>query len=284
MGKFKRVGVTGAFGFLGKTVCELLEINGFIVVPIARTNGYDLDNLKSLKKLPKIDIMIHLAAQTFVPASLEAPHNFIKNNVLMTLNVLEICRLQNIPVVFASSYVYGPPQNLPVSESHPVAHWNPYASSKLICEELCRSYSKNFSLPIRLLRIFNIFGSNQDCRFLIPKILKGMREGKLALENPFPRRDFLYINDAAAAFVKAINSEWTGCHIYNVGSGKSYSVTDVVNIIAKILDKKTDFVSYSMSTRASEIADVVADISLIKSELNWVPRHSFSEGLELILK
>ena len=69
-----------------------------------------------------------------------------------------------------------------------------------------------------------------------------MREGKLALENPFPRRDFLYINDAAAAFVKAINSEWTGCHIYNVGSGKSYSVTDVVNIIAKILDKKTDFV------------------------------------------
>ena len=283
MVNFPIVGVTGSSGFLGQAVVSLLKSYGYKVVQISRSKGYQLEDTKTLEKLPKIDLMIHLASRIFVPDSLISPAVFMQSNITMTLNVLEACKKQKIPIVFASSYVYGNPEQLPITEAHPVRHWNPYASSKLICEELCKSYSENFDLPVRLMRIFNIFGPNQDSRFLVSKIVKGMKMGELKLENPNPRRDFVYVSDVALAIMKAVSNEWCGIGVYNVGTGKSFSVSEVVGVVAKLLGRKDNFVTYSNLIRRFEILDVVADVKHINSDLGWAPQISFKRGLELMI-
>ena len=127
--------VTGADGFLGRHMVNALIEEGVEVLQVSRSRGYDVCSKESLQKLPAFGSLIHLAAQTFVPDSYTHPDTFFHTNIVGTLNCLELCKKNNATMAFASSYVYGPPQYLPVNESHPINSWNPYATSKIIGEE-----------------------------------------------------------------------------------------------------------------------------------------------------
>lgn len=279
--------VTGASGFLGAHLTQLLTQNLFHVIPVTRKTGYDVLEFEKLSSLPKFDCLVHLAAQTFVPDSYKNTSSFYKTNINGTLNCLELCKINNAQMVFASSYVYGSPKYLPVDEKHAVDLWNPYAASKIIGEQLCQSYSKEFNLPVDILRIFNMYGPNQNPVFVIPKIIDGVLKGKLDLENGTAKRDFVFVDDVCDAVIRCItshsNSAGSNINIYNVGFGKSYSVNEVIALTEKITGKKAE-ITFSSEKRKNEVHDVVADISKIKAELGWQAKFTLEDGLKKMLK
>lgn len=284
MAERRIVAITGANGFIGRHLANALSKTGFEIVAIARDCGHDLCDRQSLADIPRFDVLVHLAAKSFVPTSFDQPCGVLYDNYVSTLNVLDLCRKYESPMVFASSYIYGPPQKLPVDESHPVSHWNPYASSKLLCEQLCTSYSMNFDLDIRVLRLFNIFGHGQSDTFLIPTIIKGLRKGDLQLQNSVPKRDFLHVSDLVDAITLCLGDSWSGLETYNIGSGTSHSVAEIVDMAKEIGGMQDVPVTYSNKVRKAEVLDVVADCSKIDDTLGWTPKLSFRDGMRLTME
>ena len=253
---------------------------------LSRSEGIDVTNFNSLSSISEsIDCIIHLAAKTFIPESFEIPREYIETNVQGTTNVLEFARLKEAKVIFLSTYVYGPPQYLPVDEKHPVNFYNPYSTSKLIAEHVCQMYNKMFDLPIYIIRPFNIYGKNQASHFLIPKIIEQSKTGKVQLIDPRPKRDFIHIDDLVDLVKQLTNMDYkkSDFQIYNAGLGKSYSIQDVVRYIREI--SENDFeVSFSNEYRKNEVLDLYADISKAKSDLSWTPKYDLKEGLREIMK
>ena len=189
----KHILVTGASGFIGKRLVKKLRTAGSIVTTISSING-DIAEPNTFSDLNNLDVdfVYHLAGKTFVPESWSNPALFHRINVSGTLNVLELCRLKNIPMAFVSSYLYGAPKYQPIDELHPIEPNNPYALSKANAEDLCRFYALHYGIPIAIFRPFNIFGPGQSKLFLIPKIIDQIFEDQsISLDDLSPRRDYL---------------------------------------------------------------------------------------------
>lgn len=275
--------VTGASGFLGKYVCAKLRNVGETVIEVSRQNGFDVCSPKSLETIPAFKALFHLAAHTYVPDSYNKTALFFNTNISGTINTLELCKKHKAHFLFAGSYIYGQPQKLPIAETHPRSLWNPYATSKIIGEELCESYSKEFGFCATALRIFNIYGTGQNSTFLIPKIISGIKSGRLELETATPKRDFVFASDVANAFLLAFEKPSERFSVYNVGSGTSHSVSDIVTMVKNILNSSTE-VKYNNTQRPTEVADVIADFTKIKNELGWQPFVDIYQGLEMMCK
>jgi len=288
--KGKRVLLTGAGGFVGSHLAEELRRQGAEVldIDVRGNNPIDLRDWQRLRefgsKLGKVDLVFHLAALMFVPYAFENPREVYEVNVLGTLNLLELCRLQKVDkIVFASSYIYGSPQYLPVDEAHPINPTNPYARSKVMGEAFCRAYNQDYGLKCAILRPFNLYGEGQNDSFLIPSILKQIAGGKVELMDPEPRRDLLYITDAIKAYIKAGEYEGADFEVFNIGLGLSYSVDEIVRSILNIWGRQVE-VSYQHKRRRNEILDVVANIQKAAKELGWTPGVELKEGLRRYIK
>ena len=280
----KRVLVTGSSGFVGRNLVEELKRHNVEVVTLTdlKAKRVDIRDWKKIKEIRNIDIVYHLAAITSVPASFENPRETYEVNVLGTLNILELCRLCNVwKIVFASSYVYGQPQYMPIDENHPLQPTNPYARSKVLGEELCRAYNTDFGLKCIILRPFNIYGVGQNKNFLIPSIIAQLRYGKIELKDPEPKRDFIYISDVIEAYIKA--GEFKGnFEVFNIGYGKSYSVNEITEKIVQLYGKDVK-INYKNERRKNEIMDTVADIRKAKEKLGWEPSVNIDTGLKSML-
>ena len=283
--KGKSILVTGASGFIGSHLSVELKKQGADVLLLTDQDGKNIElrDWRKLKnyvgELGKVDLVYHLAAQLFVPYSFENPRDVYEVNVLGTLNVLELCRLYNIQkIVFPSSYVYGHPQYLPIDEGHPINPNNPYARSKVIGEALCKAYHEDYNLNCTILRSFNIYGEGQGNRFLIPSIIKQLESGRIEIKDPEPRRDYLYISDAIEAFVKAGEYSNAEFDVFNIGSGTSYSVAEVVSKVLESWGREAE-VDYRGRRRVGEIVDVVANIQKAGEKLSWKPHVSLEQGL-----
>ena len=283
--KGKRILVTGDSGFVGSHLAAELRRQEAEVLTLTERDGC----LTDIREWPKVrdlggkwgrvDLVYHLAALMFVPYSFENPRETYEVNVLGTLNILELCRLCGVEkVVFASSYVYGHPQYLPVDEEHPLNPTNPYARSKVVGEALCKAYYEDYKLNCTILRPFNIYGEGQSDSFLIPSILKQLVSGKIELRDPEPRRDFLYISDAIEAYLKAGEYARSDFEIINIGYGVSYSVDNIVRKVLEVWGQEVE-VSYQHQRRRGEIMDVVANVQKAKEKLGWEPKVDFEEGM-----
>ncbi len=271
--------ITGSSGFVGaKLACKLKE-DGAKVVCFDKKNGNDVTKPEDVNNVGKVELVFHLAAVSSVAFSLENPRETYTVNVLGMLNILEFCRNTGAKLVFPSSYVYGAQERLPVDELASPAPNNPYVESKLICEELCKAYNRDFGVRTVIIRFFNIYGPGQDVRFLIPKIIEGSKRGKVELFDPQPKRDYVFVDDAVEAYLKAAQYKEKSYEIFNIGSGKSYSVQEVVEMISKLTGKKID-VTYSNKRRKNEIMDCKADYSKAEKLLGWTPRVTIEEGLK----
>jgi UDP-glucose 4-epimerase len=281
----ERVLVTGGTGFIGshlvKRLNDLRATVGFLEKDGKRIDIRDWDSIKDSEDA---NIVYHLAAIANVPYSFQNPRETLEVNITGTLNILEFCRLKDIKkMIFTSSYVYGTPQYLPIDEKHPLSPLNPYAESKVIGEELCRGYSRDYDIDCTVLRPFNIYGEGQRKGNLIPDIIGQLKKGKIELKDPEPKRDLLYIGDLIEGFIGAGKSDVSGFEIFNLGYGKSYSVKDIVDKIIDIYGKKAE-VHYSKERRKHEIMDTVAGIDKAKKMLEWEPKVDISEGLRITLK
>lgn len=280
----KKILVTGSDGFIGRNLVKRLIKERAKVIEL--NSSIDIrkwaDIKKNIKITRDIDMVFHLAAVTFVPFSWENPRLTYETNILGTLNILELCRLCNVErLIFISSYLYGRPKYLPIDEKHPVDPTNPYAKSKLLAEELCKMYYKDYKIRIIILRPFNIFGEGQDTRFLIPLIINQvLKKKEINLKDPCPKRDFIYVEDMLDACIKAALYKNLKFDIFNIGMGKSYSVGEITEKILKIYGKKIR-VNYSNEHRPHEIMEVVSDIKKARSNLGWFPKIGIDEGLKI---
>ncbi len=273
-----RVVVTGSHGFVGAHLTRRLSELGFDTVPLDMRDGHDLCNWENVRRMAPFDAMIHLAARTFIPESYERPRDFYHTNVVSTLHALELCRLHGARMILASSYVYGEPQRLPIDESHPVVALNPYAQSKIMAEDLCRGYHRDFDLPVMILRPFNIYGAGQQQNLLIGSILKQVHNGRIVLKDSRPKRDLLHISDLVAAYVSALNYQTKSLETFNIGFGESHSIKCIAETIAAACGGDIE-VSFTGERRKREILDTVADITKAETELGWKPRIPFEQGI-----
>lgn len=275
--------VTGASGFLGRALVQHLRASSNDVVELSSRAGDIADrNVFAALHNHKFDRVFHLAGKTYVPDSWETPGEFLRINCSGTANVLTFCKEHSVPVSVASAYVYGVPRCLPISEDVLPRPNNPYALSKHLAELICEFYSRVFDLPITVLRIFNVFGLGQDDRFLVPTIIRQARErGVVELDDLSPRRDYVYSKDVVSALISTLSMD-RGYNVFNIGSGVSHSVAEVVEAIRTTLG-----ISFKISCRGlrreHEIDNVVADISRARKGLGWSPAYSFADGLKDML-
>jgi len=276
------IAVTGSTGFVGKKLVLALEEANYRVVEIDLLNGIDVTSFENCLKIPKFDIIIHLAGKSFVPDSYINPKDFYYTNYLGTLNTLELCRKFNARMIFTSSYVYGIPQYLPIDEKHPVISFNPYADSKIQGEKLCESYYNFFKVKSVIVRPFNIYGKGQNDNFLISSIFKQAQTGEIHLSDSKPRRDYVHIDDVVSAYLKIIDSHDLDFEIFNIGYGQSYSVKEITGTVNKLFDNKLE-IYFSELERPNEVPDTRADITKAKRMLAWEPKISLIDGIKKCL-
>ncbi len=277
----KEILVTGGTGFVGRNLVNSLHMRGLDVVTLNDHRGKSIDirDWQQIKEMGEVGTVYHLAGITSIPYSFENPRETFEVNVAGTVNVLEFCRLHKVEkVVFASSYLYGQPQYLPVDEKHPLSPTNPYAVSKLLAENVFRAYHVYYGLKCVILRLFNLYGKGQSGNFLIPSILKQLASQRIELLDAEPRRDFLYITDGVEAFIKAASYSGSGFEVFNIGAGVSHKVSDIVDLAVKLAGVECSIV-YRHERKKNAVMDTVADISKAKRLLQWQPQVSFEDGL-----
>ncbi len=313
-----KVLVTGGAGYIGcHTVDRLIHRGHEVVVLDDLSSGREAsmpdikwikdtignaDLLAQIFKEFQFDGVIHLAAFCQVNESVENPIKYYQNNVQYTLTLLDKLVEHHIKYfVFSSSAaVFGKTQYVPIDENHPKNPINPYGRSKWIIEQLMEDYQKAYGLHSISLRYFNVAGYDQDLcikkshlveTHLIPLLLQaasGRRPGINIYGNDHSTpdgtciRDYIHVIDIANANVLAIEKLFRQEPVsptYNLGSGKGYSVKEVINTAKKITEKN---ISVSIQPcRKGDPAQLIADNSKACQELEW--RLECSD-LETILK
>ena len=278
-----KIVVTGSSGFIGTKIVKKLHILKHKVIELDIHNNFDITDWNQISSIKNFDVLIHLAAKTFVPDSYRIPRQMYNVNVLGTLNMLELCRINNAKMLFASSYVYGKPKYLPIDENHPTFAFNPYCQSKIIGEELCKSYNKDFGVLVIIFRPFNIYGAGQNDNFLIPLMIKQIKDsGKLTLKDPRPKRDFIHVNDVVEAYIKVMSYRGASFEIFNLGSGSSFSVKEIAEMIVLNSSEEIE-IEFSEEKRKNEVLDTIADITKIKQKLNWNPNITLNNGIKELI-
>jgi nucleoside-diphosphate-sugar epimerase len=272
--------VTGATGFLGRHLVAALESQSRALRLHSSADG-DIANCA----LPMEDVshVVHLAGKSYVPESWQNPSAFYHTNVMGTVNVLEHCRRHQAALTLVSSYVYGQPQRLPITEDHPLAAANPYAHTKILAENTARFYEQRFGLALVIVRPFNIYGPGQRPSFLIPSIVRQVLDPSTAevrVTDLRPRRDYLYVADAVLLLLATLRPGVRG--VYNMGSGCSASVAEVARLVNDAAGICKPVVSAD-EPRPGEILDVVADTSRAAAELDWRPCTSLAHGIAAVV-
>lgn len=266
--------ITGGNGFIGKHLQEKFIKEGIEFTAPPREK---LDiNSKEIQNLKNIDMVYHLAAILRDKGSYDEMY---KCNVEGTRNILELCRINNCPFVFLSSAaVYGPPNYLPIDERHPTNPLNNYGKTKLEAEKICMEYQKDYGIRVLILRVFNVVGRGQREGLLLPDIIKQVNGGVVKVQNLNSKRDYIDVEDIVN-LLSLIRRMGIKKGIYNVGSGISYSVRDILENLRKYKGFDVNSIeSYG------PVMDIVADIKKIKEEIGWTPKINLDKSIKNIIR
>jgi nucleoside-diphosphate-sugar epimerase len=273
--------VTGSAGFIGKALCLALKGQKHQVFELSRANG-NVRLSATFEPFENLQIhhVFHLAASGTIPESWSNTPDYLDNIVAGTSQVLEFCKRHQASYTYISSYMYGMPQYLPIDEKHPIASANPYALSKRLSEEVCKFYSREFSLKGTIIRPFVIFGQGQKEDFLIPMLIKQVMEEKEIVVNDLipKKRDYLYIDDFIEALLKTFNGKLEP-EAYNIGMGVSYTISELIDKIQEIAGTQKP-VSDRGLVRKNDYPDVIASILKAGTDLNWKPKIDMKTALE----
>lgn len=292
----KKVLVTGGAGFLGSNLVGALLDLGADVTVIDREEAYwknieefgdrilrvESDIAKSVsvdERRSSYDFVFHLAAYSSPALCEKEPDKAFRCNVQATYNILRFADKSKAKVIFPSAAsLYGIcPRYLPLDERHPVMIKDSvYNATKKICEDLCRVFHESHGLRYILFRIFNSYGPKQSPSFFIPSIIiQALREKEVKLIKEDVKRDFIYVSDVIAAFVKGASSEFCGGPI-NLGTGKATSLSSVVQYVTK----KLNAVVTLINGEATGSKHMICDASLAKRILGWEAKVSVEAGLD----
>lgn len=272
----EKILVTGATGFVGTHLVQTLVAQGNVVCTHSTQRG---DIARDLLACEGVGHVYHLAAKTFVPESWEAPTEFYNTNVLGTVNVLEFCRRRGASLTYVSSYVYGNPDALPISEDHPRRAFNPYSHTKIVAEDIVHFYGACFGVRTVVVRPFNIYGPGQEKKFLIPTLIRQAIDPAceyITVADLRPRRDYIHVQDLIALLLSCRGA--TAGAVYNAGSGRSCSIEELIEMIQGLTGQIKP-VRSKAERRPDEVLDVVADITRARNELQWTPQIALADGL-----
>lgn len=302
--------VTGGAGFIGSHLTERLIHDGHQVTVIDNLSTGRLDNLKDFKtktrlRFVKADIsekggwikyfkgtdwVFHLAALADIVPSIVNPLAYHKSNVDGTVNVLEAAKPARVKKILyaASSSCYGIPDIYPTPETAPIRPQYPYALTKNIGEQYVMHWGKIYGLPVVSLRLFNVYGPRSRTSGTYGAVFGVFLAQKLA-GKPFTvvgdgnqTRDFTFVTDVADAFITAAQSDIRQ-EIMNVGSGGTYKVNTLVDLLSSDMPKEKRKVIH-IPKRPGEPDCTLADISKIRKLLGWKPKVPFEEGVKEILR
>ena len=312
--KSKKVLVTGADGFIGSHLVEILIKSGYRVKAFCFYNSTsnwgwldsvpeDIKNEVEIclgdirdpelvrKEIKGCDEIYHLAALIAIPYSYISPSSYIDTNIHGTLNVIQAAKEFNVDRVIhtSTSETYGTAQFVPISESHPLVGQSPYAASKIGADQMALSFWRSFQTPISVIRPFNTYGPRQSARAVIPTIITQIASGrskiKLGLINP--TRDFNFVEDTCKAYLAISKSSESIGKVINVASNFEISIGETAKMIAEVMNKSIEIETEDIRLRPkdSEVNRLYGDNTLIKEITDWDPQYSgldgFKKGLEI---
>ena len=305
--KITRVLVTGADGFIGSRLVEMLVSKGYKVRALSQYNSFnnwgwledtpckdkieiftgDIRDPHYCKYITKdIDIIFHLAALIAIPYSYVAPDSYVDTNIKGTLNICQAAKENgNIRVIHTStSEVYGTAQYVPIDENHPTQPQSPYSATKIAADAMAMSFYNAFDLPVTIARPFNTYGPRQSARAVIPTIITQISNGvkEIKLGDVTPTRDFNYVDDTCRGFIALAECDESIGETVNIGSNFEISIGDTLNLIKELMNSDVEFVVDENRIRPSksEVFRLWCDNSKIKELTGFKPQVNIKEGLQ----
>ncbi|HOZ14461.1 MAG TPA: NAD-dependent 4,6-dehydratase LegB [Tenuifilaceae bacterium] len=302
-----RILVTGADGFIGSHLTELLLEKGFTVRALSQYNSFNywgwLEDINSSSKLEvvtgdirdpffcetiskDVDIIFHLAALIAIPFSYKAPQSYVETNITGTLNICNAALNNSVKrvLVTSTSEVYGTAQYVPIDEKHPKQPQSPYSASKIGADAMALSFYNSFKLPVTIVRPFNTYGPRQSARAIIPTIITQIASGvkEIKLGDVRPTRDFNYVKDTCSGFLAIANESKTIGKEINIASNYEISMAETLNIIKEIMNSDVNFITDEQRIRPenSEVFRLWGDNTLIRELTGWQPKYNIREGLK----
>lgn len=302
--------VVGGAGYIGSHAARTLQRKGYDVIIYDNLStghrelaeGFDLivgdisDSAKLAKALSRSDAVMHFAAHAYVGESVENPRKYFQNNVTAALELLNAVMDSRVrKFIFSSTAaVYGTPEKSPITENSARQPVNPYGATKLALENAIEAYGRAYSLRYVCFRYFNAAGADESGKIgedhdpethLIPLILQAVQGKRAALEifgDDYPTpdgtciRDYIHVNDLAEAHVLGLEYLTKGeSGAMNLGTGKGYSVHEVVAAVEKVTGHKVP--THIGPRRAGDPAELVADPARAEKLLHWKAKRSIED-------
>lgn len=309
----KKALVTGAAGFIGSHLVEMLVRQGADVRAFVRYNsGQRAGNLHLLpgdvldhvelyfgdlqdseavaEAVRGVDQIYHLGAVIAIPYSYRHPRETFQVNVFGTLNVLTAARDQDIPhvMVTSTSEVYGTAQYVPIDEQHPLKPQSPYAASKVAQDALALSFHATYGLPVRIVRPFNTYGPRQSARAVIPTIIsQALTRDEVRLGALHPTRDLTYVTDTVRGFLLAAQTDATIARPVNLGTNKTISIGELAETALRLCNARTGHETrivtdaQRLRPEQSEVLRLRSNNALAKHLMRWEPQVTLEQGLGL---
>lgn len=302
----KKVLVTGADGFIGSHLTEMLLEQGYQVKALSYYNSFNdwgwLNDVKHpnlevvtgdirdpyfCKHISKdVDQIFHLAALIAIPYSYVAPDSYVDTNIKGTLNLCQAAKENGVKrvLITSTSEVYGTAQYVPIDEKHPKQPQSPYSATKIAADAIAMSFFNTFELPVVIVRPFNTYGPRQSARAIIPTIITQIANEKkeIKLGDLTPTRDFNFVKDTCKGFIELSKCDAAIGQEVNVCSNYEISMRDTLNMIARLMNSNVKFIEDEARIRPknSEVFRLWGENSKVRSLTGFEPSYSLEEGLK----
>jgi NAD dependent epimerase/dehydratase len=303
----KIVLVTGADGFIGSRLVEMLVDSGYKVKALSQYNSFNnwgwLEDVNCKKEIEvltgdirdphyckhitqDVDIIFHLAALISIPYSYIAPDSYVDTNIKGTLNICQAAKENNVERIIhtSTSEVYGTAQYVPIDENHPIQPQSPYSATKIAADAMAMSFYNAFNLPVTIARPFNTYGPRQSARAVIPTIITQIANGatEIKLGDVAPTRDFNYVDDTCRGFISLSECNKAIGQTVNIGSNFEISIGDTLNLIKELMNSDVEFIVDKDRIRPSksEVFRLWCDNSKIEELTGFKPQINIREGLQ----
>ena len=303
----KQVLVTGADGFIGSHLTELLLRRGYRVRALSQYNSFNNWGWLEQVHHPELEVVcgdvrdpdfcrhicrdtdtvFHLAALIAIPYSYLAPDSYVDTNIKGTLNMCQAARDTGVRrlLVTSTSEVYGTARFVPITEDHPRQPQSPYSATKIVADAIAASVYNAFDLRVSIVRPFNTYGPRQSARAIIPTIITQIANGEREIKvgDLTPTRDFNYVEDTCRGFLaiaEADEDKVAGQEI-NISTGREVSMETTLHTIAGLMDADVKWVTDPERLRPgkSEVRRLLGSNEKISRLTGWQPQVSLEEGL-----
>lgn len=306
----KNVLVTGADGFIGSHLVELLLSEGYNVRALSVYNSFNywgwLDDIRHPRLevvsgdvrdaafcrhiVEGCDTVLHLAALIAIPYSYIAPDSYVDTNIRGTLNICQAardCGVERV-VVTSTSEVYGTARYVPIDEKHPKQPQSPYSATKIAADAMAMSFYNAFELPVVIARPFNTYGPRQSARAIIPTIITQIAAGakQIKVGDLTPTRDFNFVKDTCRGFLALALAPGVEGQEINIATNSEISMADTLATIARLMGSDVEYVVDPERLRPSksEVRRLWGDNTKITALTSWRPAYSLEQGLAETIK